>query len=82
MAGDPTSDRRYGGIYHVVQWVFGADLVIGLVLAAAGYWLWGAVEIWVFGLGLAAVGLSMLLLFAWLRRQAEARDQRPNINRH
>jgi hypothetical protein len=75
MAGEPTTDRRRGGIYHVVQWVFSADLVIGLALAAAGYWIWNAVEIWVFGLGLAAVGLSMLLLFGWLRRQTGARDR-------
>jgi len=55
--------------------VFGADLVIGLALAAAGYWIWDALEIWVFGLGLATVGLSMLLLFAFLTRRAENRDR-------
>jgi hypothetical protein len=82
MAGDPTSDRRYGGIYHVVQWVFGADLVIGLGLAGAGYWIWQVPQLWIFGLGLAAVGLSMLLLFRFLMRRAEMRDRRPNVHRN
>jgi len=82
MTGGPMSEPRREGIYHFVRWVFGADLVIGLALAAAGYWIWDALEIWVFGLGLAAVGLSMLLLFALLMRRAENQDRGPGINRH
>jgi hypothetical protein len=82
MTDDPMSEPGRGGVYRFIRWVFGADLVIGLALAAAGYWIWDRFEIWVFGLGLAAVGLSMLLLFALLMRRAENQDRRPGINRH
>lgn len=68
------SDPRNSGIYRIIRVVFGADLVIGLALAAAGYWLWDRVEIWTAGLGLAAVGLLMLLLFPILMRGSATRE--------
>jgi hypothetical protein len=76
------SDPKNSGIYRIIRAVFGADLVIGLALAAAGFWLWDRVEIWTAGLGLAAVGLLMLLLFPILMRRSPPRDDRPGINRH
>ncbi|WP_151179842.1 hypothetical protein [Hypericibacter terrae] len=78
MMNGPGSDPRSSGIYRIIRVVFGADLVIGVALAAAGYWLWDRVEIWTAGLGLAAVGLLMLLLFPILMR----RSGRPDINRN
>ncbi len=71
----PGSDPRSSGIYRIIRVVFGADLAIGLALAVAGYWLWNRVEIWTAGLGLAAVGLLMLLLFPILMRRSGPRDR-------
>jgi hypothetical protein len=67
-------EPRREQIYRLIRWVFGADLVIGLGLAALGYWVWHRPELWIFGLDLAAVGISMLLLFGFLMRRAEMRD--------
>jgi hypothetical protein len=82
MTEGPMPEPRRERIYHLIRWVFGADLAIGLGLAGAGYWIWQAPQLWIFGLGLAVVGLSMLLLFGFLRRQAEMRDRRPDIDRN
>ncbi|MGH6883390.1 hypothetical protein [Hypericibacter sp.] len=69
------SSPKNSGIYRIIRIVFGADLVIGLALAAAGFWLWDRIEIWTAGLGLAAVGLLMLLLFPILMRRSGPRDR-------
>jgi hypothetical protein len=81
MSNRPSADLRKSNIYRTIRILFGADLVIGLALAAAGYWIWNRVEIWIVGLGLAAVGLLMLWIFSMLSRRTEERESRADVNR-
>jgi hypothetical protein len=75
MSSSQRSDPRNSGIYRTIRIVFGADLAIGLVLTLANYLFWDALELWIIGPGLAAIGLLMLWLFPLLLRRAEERDR-------
>lgn len=82
MSSNRMPGPQNGGIYRVIRILFGTDLVIGLALAAFGYWILEAPPVWILGLGLAAVGLLMLWLFPLLMRRSAERKGRPDINRN
>ncbi|HWA43324.1 MAG TPA: hypothetical protein VHA10_08945 [Hypericibacter adhaerens] len=75
MSSSQEPDLQNSGIYRVIRILFGADLVIGLALAAIGYWVLEAPPLWIVGLGLAAVGLLMLWLFPLLMRRSAERGR-------
>jgi uncharacterized membrane protein len=70
MSSQPRPTLEKNGIYRTIRTLFWVDLIIGLALAAAGYWIWNRPGVWIFGLGLAAVGVVMLGVFSMLLRRA------------
>jgi hypothetical protein len=70
MSSQPRPTLEKNGIYRTIRTRFWVDLISGLAMAAAGYWFWNRPGVWIFGLGLAAVGVVMLGVFSMLLRRA------------
>ncbi len=68
-AGAPTGD----GIYRAIQWLLFLDVVLGLGLAVVGQAVLEVDSITYAGLGLAVIGLLLMVFFRVLASREAAR---------
>lgn len=77
-----TDDRRRApagaGIYRAIQWLLFLDVVLGLVLAVIGEVVLEARPIAYAGLGLAVIGLLLMVFFRGLAAREAARRDGPH----
>lgn len=77
----PPSDHRArghaaarDGIYRAIQWLLFLDVVLGLALAVIGAAVLAADSIAYVGLGLAVIGLLLMVFFRALAAREARRD--------
>lgn len=73
---DPARGRAAArdGIYRAIQWLLFLDVVLGLALAVIGSTVLAADSIAYAGLGLAVIGLLLMVFFRALAAREARRD--------
>lgn len=77
---DSPSDPARDGIHRAIQWLLFLDIVLGLGLAIFGNVVLGAESVALAGLGLAVVGLVLMVFFRALAAR-EAKRHRAGAGR-
>lgn len=69
----PAADPSRDGVYRAIQWLLFLDVVLGLALAVVGASVLEADSIAAVGLGLAVVGLLLMVFFRLLAAREAGR---------